>query len=173
MDVVKKAIEKLRGKLDIDSTPSQGTVFTISLPLTLAIVEGMLVRVGREKYIIPTHAIIESFKPHRADCHTVKEKGELVEHRGVLIPIVRIDRLFKACNRSENPWDGIVVVAENNGLQKALLVDELLGKEEFVIKNLGEIFKQVTGLAGSAILSDGRVGLILDLSGLFQSANGN
>jgi len=173
MDVVKKAIEKLRGRLDIDSTTGKGSVFTISLPLTLAIVDGMLVRTGTEKYIIPTHAIIESFKPDRKNCHTVKEKGEIVGHREKLIPLVRFDQIFNVKSNAMNPWDGIVVVVENDGESRALLLDELLGKEEFVIKNLGETFNQVKGLAGSAILADGRVGLILDMSGLFQAADLN
>ncbi len=168
MDVVKKGIEKLRGRLDIDSEVGKGSMFTISLPLTLAIVEGMLVRAGAERYILPAHSIMESFRPKEENCHTVEKKGEMVRHRERLIPLVRIDQLFTGSDDKANPWDGIVVVAENNGEQKALLLDELLGKEEFVIKNLGETFKKVKGLAGSAILADGKVGLILDMSGLFQ-----
>ncbi|MFH2064356.1 MAG: chemotaxis protein CheA [Pseudomonadota bacterium] len=170
MDVVKKSIEKLRGRLDIRSQKGKGTVFTISLPLTMAIVEGMLVRVGKERYIIPTHSIIQSFRPDKSHCHTVENKGELVRHRENLIPLVRIDRLFQVRGDAKNPWDGIVVITENNGVRKALLLDELLGKEEFVIKNLGETFKNIIGLAGSAILSDGKVGLILDIAGIFQAA---
>ncbi len=170
MDVVKKGIEKLRGRLDINSETGKGTVFTISLPLTLAIVEGMLVRVGKEKYIIPTHAILESFRPDPQHCHTIEKKGEVARYRESLIPLVRIDRLFNVNGDTSDPWDGIVVVAENHGEKKALFLDELLGKEEFVIKNLGETFKEVKGLAGSAIMADGKAGLILDMSGLFQAA---
>jgi two-component system, chemotaxis family, sensor kinase CheA len=168
MDVVKKGIEKLRGRLDIDSEAGKGSMFTISLPLTLAIVEGMLVRVGKEKYILPAHSILESFRPEEKNCYTVEKKGEMVRHRESLIPIVRIDQLFNVKGEMTNPWEGIAVLAENNGEQKALLLDELLGKEEFVIKNLGETFKEVKGLAGGAILADGKVGLIVDMSGLFQ-----
>ena len=170
MDVVKKSIEKLRGRLEIKSRPGEGTTFLISLPLTMAIVEGMLVRVGKEKYIIPTHSIIKSYRPDKSQCHTVENKGEMVMHRGHLLPLVRIDRLFDVNGNTQNPWEGIVVVVENHGVQKALLLDELLGKEEFVIKNLGETFKDIIGLAGSAILSDGRVGLILDIAGIFQAS---
>ena len=168
MDVVKKGIEKLRGRLDIDSEAGKGSMFTISLPLTLAIVEGMLVRVGKEKYILPAHSILESFRPEEKNCYTVEKKGEVVKHRESIIPLVRIDELFNVEGEMENPWEGIAVLAENNGEQKALLLDELLGKEEFVIKNLGETFKNVKGLAGGAILADGKVGLIVDMSGLFQ-----
>lgn len=168
MDVVKKGIEKLRGRLDIDSEAGKGSVFTISLPLTLAIVEGMLVRVGKEKYILPAHSILESFRPEEKNCYTVEKKGEMVRHRESLIPLVRIDQLFDVKGEMVEPWEGIAVLAENNGEQKALLLDELLGKEEFVIKNLGETFKKVKGLAGGAILADGKVGLIVDMSGLFD-----
>lgn len=170
MDVVKKGIEKLRGRLEIHSREGNGTIFTISLPLTMAIVEGMLVRVGKEKYIIPTHSIIQSYRPDRKHCHTVEGKGEMVRHRENLLPLVRVGRLFDVKEDVIDPWDGIVVVTESHGTQKALLLDELLGKEEFVIKNLGETFRDIKGLAGSAILSDGKVGLILDMAGLFQAA---
>lgn len=170
MDVVKEAIMKLRGRLTINSALGKGTVFTIYLPLTMAIVEGMLVRVGLEKYIIPTHAILESFRPDKKDYYTVKEKGEMIHHRKNLIPLLRINRLFNVKADVAEPWKGITVVLENHGEQKALLVDELLGKEEFVIKNLSDMFKSVEALAGSAILADGKVGLILDMAGLFKSA---
>ncbi len=170
MDVVKKSIEKLRGRLEIHSKEGEGTVFTISLPLTMAIVEGILVRVGKERYIIPTHSIIQSYRPDRKHCHTVENKGEMVRHRENLLPLVRIGRLFNVKEDVTDPWNGIVVVTENHGTQKALLLDELLGKEEFVIKNLGETFRDIKGLAGSAILADGKVGLILDIAGLFQAA---
>lgn len=170
MDVVKKSIEKLRGRLEIHSREGKGTVFTISLPLTMAIVEGMLVRVGKERYIIPTHSIIQSYRPDRKHCYTVENKGEMVRHRENLLPLVRISRLFNVKEDVTEPWNGIVVVTENHGMQKALLLDELLGKEEFVIKNLGETFRDIRGLAGSAILADGKVGLILDIAGLFQAA---
>ncbi len=170
MDVVKKAIEALRGRIDINSTLGKGTLVTISLPLTLAIIEGMLVRVGEQKYVIPTMAILESFRPSKKDCHTVEQKGEMVMARGKLIPLVRIDRVFGVKGDTENPWEGLVVVVENKDEQKALLLDELLGKEEFVIKNLGDSLKGIKGLAGGAILGDGRVGLILDMAGLFEVA---
>ncbi|MBA4369795.1 MAG: chemotaxis protein CheA, partial [Desulfobacterium sp.] len=165
-----KSIEKLRGRLEIHSREGKGTVFTISLPLTMAIVEGMLVRIGKERYIIPTHSIIQSYRPDRKHCHTVENKGEMVRHRENLLPLVRISRLFNVKEDVTDPWNGIVVVTENHGTQKALLLDELLGKEEFVIKNLGETFRDIKGLAGSAILADGKVGLILDIAGLFQAA---
>ncbi len=170
MDVVKKGIEKLQGRVDIQSTPKKGTTVVISLPLTLAIIEGMVIRVGKERYIVPTMAILESFKPKKEDYFTVKGKGEMVMARGNLIPLIRLDRLFKIEGDAKDPWDGLVVVVENKEEQRGLLLDELLGQEEIVIKSLGEALKRTKGLAGGAILGDGRVGLILDIGGLFELA---
>lgn len=168
MDVVKKGIEKLHGRVEVQSFESKGTTVIISLPLTLAIIEGMVIRVGNERYIVPTMAILESFKPKKEDYFTVKGKGEMVMARGNLIPMIRLDQLFGIDGDSKNPWDGLVVVVENKEEQRGLLLDELLGQEEIVIKSLGEALKRTKGLAGGAILGDGRVGLILDIAGLFE-----
>ena len=170
MDVVKKGIEKLQGRVDVSSAQGKGTTVIISLPLTLAIIEGMVVRVGLERYIVPTMAILESFKPKGDDYFTVKGKGEMVMARGNLIPLIRLDQLFGVKGDSKEPWDGLVVVVENKEEQRGLLLDELLGQEEIVIKSLGEALKHTKGLAGGAILGDGRVGLILDIGGLFELA---
>ncbi len=173
MDVVKKAIEKLRGRVEIDSRPGQGSKFVISLPLTLAIIEGMLVRVGHDKYIIPTLAIRESFRPEKDQYFTIKQKGEMILSRGSLIPLIRLDQIFSVKGDAEKPWEGLVVTVENDGEQRCLLLDELLGKEEVVIKSIGQYMKSIKGIAGGAILGDGRVGLILDISGIFDIANGS
>lgn len=168
MDVVKKKIEKLRGRLDLHSTPGRGTTVVISLPLTLAIIEGMIVRAGIERYIIPTMAVVESFQPKKEDCSTVRGKGEMVMVRGNLLPLIRFDEIFGVKTDSKNPWEGLVVVVENKQEKKGLLLDDLLGQEEVVIKSLGEALRGIKGLAGGAILGDGRVGLILDVAGLFE-----
>lgn len=168
MDVVKRGIDKLRGRLDIHSEYGNGTKLVISLPLTLAIIEGMIVRVGKERYIIPTMAIVESFKPKKEDYYTVKRKGEMIMARGKLLPLIRLNKICNVQSDSDNPWDGLAVVVENKNEQRCLLLDELLGQEEIVIKSLGEALKKVKGLAGGAILGDGRVGLILDIAGLFE-----
>jgi len=168
MDVVKRSIEKLHGRLDIQSEYGRGTNFVIRLPLTLAIIEGMLVRVGKERYVIPTMTIIESIKPKKEDYYTVKGQGEMIMARGKLLPLIRLNRICGVQADSDNPWDGLVVVIENKNDQRCLLLDELLGQEEIVIKSLGESLKKVKGLAGGAILGDGRVGLILDMAGLFE-----
>ena len=170
MDVVKKGIEKLRGHVDIRSMEGRGTTVVISLPLTLAIIDGMVVRVGREKYILPTMAILESFQPKKEDCYTVEGKGEMILARGQLIPLIRLGEVFHVESEARHPWEGLVVAVEHKKEQKAMLLDELVGKEEVVIKNLGGYLKNVKGLAGGAIMGDGKVGLILDMAGLFEIA---
>jgi two-component system chemotaxis sensor kinase CheA len=128
----------------------------------------MIVRAGVERYIIPTMAVVESFQPGKADCSTVRGRGEMVMVRGNLLPLIRFDDLFGVKTDSKDPWEGLVVVVENKQEKKGLLLDELLGQEEVVIKSLGEALKGIKGLAGGAILGDGRVGLILDIAGLFE-----
>jgi two-component system chemotaxis sensor kinase CheA len=162
MDVVKKGIERLRGRVEINSKKGEGAVFVISLPLTLAIIEGMVVRVGKERYIIPALTILESFRPEKKQYSTLKGKGEMILTRGRLVPLVRLDRMFGIKGDSSLPWEGLVVAVENDGHQRCLLL------EEVVIKSLGQGLKAVRGIAGGAILGDGRVGLILDISGIFE-----
>ena len=168
MDVVKKAIERLRGRVDIQSSAGHGSTFFISLPLTLAIIEGMLVRVGEERYVIPALSIIESFRPTPEQCSTVEKKGEMILSRGKLIPLIRLETIFAVRSKARDPWQGLVVTVEYDGQRMGLLLDELLGKEEVVIKSMGEALKHVRGIAGGAILGDGRVGLILDMAGIWE-----
>jgi two-component system chemotaxis sensor kinase CheA len=168
MDVVKQAIEKLRGEITILSRPGKGTRFTIALPLTLAIIDGMLVRIGKEKFIIPTLAVSRSFRPDRTNCSTVKGKAEMILDGNALIPLIRMKRIADIQNEFENPWQGLVVVLESNEEKRGLLVDELLGRDEYVIKNLGYSLEHIKGISGGAILGDGTVGLILDVQGIFS-----
>ncbi len=171
MDVVKKAVEKLRGKVEAISEPGKGSLFVIRLPLTLAIIDGIIVRVGSERYVIPTTAIQESLKPRRENYNTVQGKGETLMVRGTVLPIIRLYRLFQVEPSYTDPCEAIVVVVEYEGRQRAIMVDELLGKQEVVIKNLGGL-SDIPGVAGGTILGDGRVGLILDLAGIVQSHSG-
>ncbi len=168
MDVVKKGVEKLRGTVELQSVPGEGSLFVMRLPLTLAIIDGIIVKVGSERYIIPTVAIQESLRPARENYNTVYGRGEALLIRDSLVPIIRLHDVFNVEAMYTDPCEGIVVMVENEGRQRALLVDELLGKQEVVIKSLGGYLKDINGLAGGTILSDGRVGLILDLAGLFM-----
>ncbi|MBF0257469.1 MAG: chemotaxis protein CheA [Desulfamplus sp.] len=171
MDVVKDGIEKLRGNLDIRSTRGMGTCFTISLPLTLAIIDGMLVRIGKERYVIPTVSIRRSFRPDQKDCFTLKGKGEMIKERDELISLIRMKQICDIDNDSRHPWESLVVVVESKEEKRGLLVDELLGKDEYVIKSLGGGLQNITGFSGGAILADGKVGLILDMHGIFELAS--
>jgi two-component system chemotaxis sensor kinase CheA len=174
MDVVRRNIEKLRGKVEIHSVAGQGTTFTIVLPLTLAIIDGMLVGVGEDRYIIPTLSVRESFRPRPGMVSTVHERGEVVSVRGKLTPLLRLGQHLGTPSRAVDPTEGIIVVVESGDAARGLLVDELLGKQEVVIKNLGETFRKQNLLAGAAILGDGRVGLILDVDTLVRcQANSN
>jgi two-component system chemotaxis sensor kinase CheA len=168
MDVVRRNIEKLRGKIDIDSVPGQGTTFSIFLPLTLAIIDGMIVSVGGERYIIPTLAVRESFRPRTEMLSTVHERGEMVNVRGKLCPLLRLYDYFDQPTKITEPTDGIVVVVESGNQTRCLLVDELIGKQEVVIKSLGGALRKNPSLAGGAVLGDGRVGLILNVDALVK-----
>ncbi|MES0447081.1 MAG: chemotaxis protein CheA [Desulfobacterales bacterium] len=173
MDVAKKAVDKLRGRIEITSKPEQGSIFTIRLPLTLAIIEGILCRVGQERYVIPSLAIIESFLPREDQYFTVEGKEEMILSRDEVIPLIRLGRIFGVNGDAMDPWNGLVVTVEHGGEKRCLLLDEILGKEEVVIKSLGESLRETKGIAGGAIMGDGRVGLILDIPGVIEIAKGN
>jgi two-component system chemotaxis sensor kinase CheA len=173
MDVVRRHVEKLRGRIEIRSSPGVGTTFLVKLPLTLAIIDGLVVGVGRERYVVPLFAVREMFRPGEDTLWTVQQKSEMALVRGSLIPVLRLYRRFGLTPRSEDPRDGVLVVAEVEGQRFCLLVDELIGKQEVVIKSLGSIFRNVAGVAGGAIMGDGRVGLILDLERLYTDRAGD
>jgi two-component system, chemotaxis family, sensor kinase CheA len=168
MDVVRRAVEKLRGKIEIDSVPGKGTTFSASFPLTMAIIDGMIVKVGSQYYILPTTAIRQALRPRREDYNNVVGKGEMISVMGRLLPLVRMYSLFGISPERENPWDAIVLVVEGENRSKCLLVDEIIGKTEVVIKSLGNGLGKIKGVSGGAILGDGRIGLILDPEGVFE-----
>jgi len=173
MDVVKQAVEKLRGKMDIQSAEGKGTTFVTGFPLTMAIIDGMIVKVGNERYILPTVAIRQLIRPDRTAYNCIVGEAETINVMGRLLPLVRLHRLFDIEPVHANPWEATLVVMEGEKRSKCLLVDEILGKEEVVIKNLGESLKRIKGVSGGAILGDGNVGLILDPEGLFEMAEAN
>jgi len=173
MDVVKQNIGKMRGKIEIDSVPGQGTTFRIFLPLTLAIIDGLIARVGEERYIFPTLSVCESFRPTPDMITRVQGKGEVVKVRDRLRPILRLYSHFNVEPRTKDPCEGLLIVVESANQQRCIMVDELIGKQEVVIKSLDEKFKANKCLAGAAILGDGRVGLILDPRELVQAGAPN
>ena len=168
MDVVRRHVQKLRGRIDIQSTAGQGTTFSIKLPLTLALIDGLVVVVGQQRYIVPIFALREMFRPTPEMLSTVQGTGEMAMVRGALMPIVRLHRRFGVEPRTTNLTEGTLIVAESSGRPFCLFVDDLIGKQEIVIKSLGPRFKNVAGVAGCAILGDGRVGLILEIDGIFK-----
>jgi len=169
-DVVKRNIEALRGKVEITSKKGKGTTFAVRLPLTLAIIDGMLLRVGKERYILPTTTIREAFRPEKDMLSTVQQRGEVVTVRGNIISIVRLHRLFGAVGANENLDKCLLVIIEVDGKQCAMLIDEIIGQQQVVIKSLGSTLGSVPGVSGAAILGDGRVGLILDVGGILTVA---
>jgi len=163
MDVVRRNLEAIRGRIDITSAPGKGTTFAIRLPLTLAVTDGMLVRVGQERFVVPTTHIHMSFRPEPAMLSTIVGRGEVVLLRGELMPIARLHELFGVPDAVQSPLDGLLMIVGDAERRTALLVDELLGQQQVVAKALGDSLGKVPGLSGGAILGDGRVGLILDV----------
>ena len=170
MDVVKRTIDDLRGNIDITSEPGNGTTISMRLPLTLAIIDGMLVRIGDERYIIPTLSIVESIRPRVQDITTVVNKGEMVTIRDRLIPLFRLADLFHIKGTTQKIEDSIVIVVEDSGRMTGIMVDELLGQQSTVIKSLGAL-KGLTGISGGSIMTDGSVGIILDISGIVKAGD--
>ncbi len=172
MDVVKKAIEKLRGRIELFSQPGLGCSVVVKLPLTLAIIDGMIVRVGTERYIIPTMSIRETFQPDESSVSTVHGRGEVIRVRDRLLPLMRLHRVFGIPTARVRPSEALGIVVDNEGDCWCLLVDQVIGKQEVVIKSLGEGLKRSQGVSGGAILGDGRVALILDVAGLLTLTQG-
>ncbi|MFI5232196.1 MAG: chemotaxis protein CheA [Gemmatimonadales bacterium] len=166
MDVVRRNIESIQGRIEIASEAGRGSKFTFRLPLTLAITDGMAVRVGGERYIIPIIHIQICFRPSATDLSTIHGRGEMVALRDQLMPMVRLHRFFDVRGAQPEPTEALLVVLFAGDKRCALLVDELLGQQQVVAKPLGAGMKGRRGIAGGAILGDGRVGLILDVPDL-------
>lgn len=170
MDVVRKNIESLRGQTEIQSVAGKGSVFKMSLPLTLAIIDGMVVRVGEECYVIPTVSIVKSINPDAGDISTVHGKGEMIAVQGELIPMVRLGDFCDVASAGRDPEQELVIIVEDDQNKAGLVIDELMGRQQVVIKTLGEMMRNIPGISGSAIMPNGRVGLILDVGGLLKHA---
>ena len=170
MDVVKKNIISLRGQAEIRTEAGKGSVFKVSLPLTLAIIDGMVVRVGPETYVIPTGSIVRSIKPAAGDISTVHGKGRMLSLQSQLIPLFELASLYQIAVTNRDETQHLVVVVEDEERLVGLLIDELIGRQQVVVKTLGETMREIPGISGGAILPNGRVGLILDVGGLMRFA---
>lgn len=166
MDVVKKQIQKLRGRIDVRTEEGKGSTFLLKLPLTLAIIDALVVTVGQDRYILPLFAVQEILRPVAGMISTIEGRREVALVRDRVLPVLRLSALIKRPSRSDNPVESAMVVLEIDGGRYGLMVDEVLGKQEVVIKSLGDWFGNLPGIAGGAILGDGCVGVILDLEGL-------
>ena len=172
MDVVRKNIESLGGKIDIRSTQDKGTTFTIRMPLTLAIIDGQVVSINDQRYIIPINSVLHSLRPTKDQISTIQNKGEVVMVRDKLIPLLRLGDMFNIENPINEPTEALVVVVEEGDRKCCLLVDDLLGQQQVVIKSLTGLGK-IKGVSGGAIMGDGRVSLILDVPGLIELSQNN
>jgi len=170
MDVVKQAVEALRGRIEVQTTEGQGCTFIMRMPLTMAITDGMIVKVGSQRYILPTANIHKAVRPQESDIHTVNQRAEMLSFRDEMVPVIRLYRFFDIPDSLTDLTSGLLVVIGEGKQRCALFVDELLGQTQVVTKLLGKGMNNVPGIAGGAIMGDGTVGLILDASGIVSIA---
>ena len=169
MDVVRRNIEGLGGHIDIHSVAGKGVTFTIRLPLTLAIVDGMSIALGEQTFILPLTFIVESVRPQACDVRSVNGRGRVIEVRGEYVPVLILRDLLGVAGTATAPEDGILVLVEAEGRKVALQVDALIGQDQVVIKSLEANYRKVRYMSGATILGDGRVALILDVAALVRT----
>ena len=169
MDVVRRNIAAMGGAVEIRSTRGSGTTISISLPLTLAILDGMSVRVGEEIYILPLGYVVESLQPEAADLKDISGQGRVIRVRGEYLPLIALHDLFNITPQHRDPTAGILVILESEGRRAALFVDELVGQQQVVVKNLESNYRKVPGISGATILGDGGVSLIIDVAALLRA----
>ena len=170
LDVVKRNIAALNGTVEVESTEGVGTKVSVRLPLTLAIMDGMSVGVGDEVYILPLSSVVESFQVNSDAVSTVAQGAQLVKVRDEYMPVIALEKIFQVPRVDPEKGSTIMVVVEADGSRVALLVDELLGQHQVVVKNLESNYRKVPNVSGATILGDGRVALILDTGGLVRRA---
>jgi two-component system chemotaxis sensor kinase CheA len=170
MDVVKRNIESIGGRVDIQSVQGQGTTITIRLPLTLAILDGLSVAVGEQTYIVPLSFISESLQPKHNEIKEISGQGLVAHVRGEYVPVIALHQIFNIKTAITNPTEGILILLEAEGKSIALFVEELMGQHQVVIKSLETNYRKVPGVSGATIMGDGRVAMILDVGELVNFA---
>ena len=166
MDVVKRNIHAMGGHVEIASKQGKGTTIKIVLPLTLAILNGMSVKVGKEVYILPLNYVIESLQPQAKDVHSITSDEHVMHVRGEYLALVELHKLFEVADAVDNPTQGIAVIVQAEGTRFALLVDQLVGQHQVVVKNLETNYRKVPGISAATILGDGNVALIIDVAAM-------
>lgn len=164
MDVVKRNIQQMGGHVEISSKPRQGTTIRILLPLTLAILDGMSVRVGNEVFILPLNAVMESLQPERDFLKALAGGERVLEVRGEYLPLVALSAVFEVENAHQDPTRGIAIILQTAGKRYALLVDQLIGQHQVVVKNLESNYRKVEGISAATIMGDGSVAFIVDIA---------
>jgi two-component system chemotaxis sensor kinase CheA len=170
LDVVRQAVEALRGRIEVQSSEGQGCAFIMRMPLTMAITDGMVVKVGSQRYILPTANIQKTVRPVESDIHTVNQRAEMFFFRDELLPVFRLHKLFDIPDAQTQLTSGLLVVISDGPQRCALFVDDLLTQTQVVTKSLGKGINNVPVVAGGAIMGDGTVGLILDTAGIISMA---
>jgi two-component system chemotaxis sensor kinase CheA len=168
MDVVKQNIAALNGSVEIDSAEGYGMSVKVRLPLTLAIMDGMSVGVGQECYILPLSSVVESFQVEPGMIRTVGGANRVVQVREEYMPVIDLEGVFSVPRAESHTGNGIMVIVEAEGGRVAMLVDELLGQQQVVVKNLESNYRKVCNVSGATIMGDGRVALILDVGALVR-----
>jgi two-component system chemotaxis sensor kinase CheA len=158
------------GAIDIRSGKGFGTTISISLPLTLAILDGMSIRIGEEIYILPLGYVVESLQPAAIDIKEISGQGRVIKVRGEYLPLIPLYQLFHIEPTYTDPAQGLVVILESDGKKAALFVDDLVGQQQIVVKNLESNYRKVSGISGATILGDGGVALIIDVAALLRSS---
>ncbi len=170
MDVVRRNIQAMGGRVEIESVTGAGTRMTVRLPLTLAILDGMSIAVGEQTYILPLSYVIESMQPAAQDVKTLSNQARVIRVRGEYLPVIVLHEIFNIRAAASNFTQGIMVVLDADGAKAALFVDALVGQHQVVIKSLENNYRRVAGVSGATIMGDGHVALILDIPALAAMA---
>ncbi|HKB53915.1 MAG TPA: chemotaxis protein CheW, partial [Ramlibacter sp.] len=168
MDVVRRNIQEMGGHVEISSRAGRGTTTRIVLPLTLAILNGMSVRVGRETYILPLNYVLESLRPSAENLHSLTGTRRVIKVRGEYLPLVALHQAFLVPGAKSDPSEGILVIVQMGETRMALQVDELLGQHQVVVKNLETNYRRVPGISAATIMGDGSVALIVDVAAMHR-----